>query len=259
MRRRLAALLSLEVVGFSAEMARDDERTLAELKRVFRSVVRPAMRDHGGRVVKLLGDGALAEFPAASAALACAARIQTEMVGDPVRLRAGVHVGEITEESGDVFGDAVNVASRLQTAAPEGGALVSRTAADMAGSVAGVTLKPKGLHSFRNIPYPIEMLSVDLDDHGARKERLSRLAEAQEIRFARSSDGVRLAWTAIGQGRPMVKSPNWIQHLERDRASPAAVMLATMGGSGPARSLRQPRQRAVGSRGQGLFARSAGR
>jgi class 3 adenylate cyclase len=136
MRRRLAAILSLDVVGFSAEMARNDERTLSEMKRVFRSIVRPAIREHGGRVVKFLGDGALAEFPAASAALAWAVRIQTEMAGDPVRLRAGIHVGEITEESGDVFGDTVNVASRLQTAAPEGGVLVSRMAADMAGSLA---------------------------------------------------------------------------------------------------------------------------
>jgi hypothetical protein len=71
-------------------------------------------------------------------------------------------------------------------------------------------------------------LSVDLDDRGTRKERFSRLAEAQEIRFARTSDGVRLAWTAIGQGRPIVKSPNWIQHLERDWANPAAVMLSTL-------------------------------
>lgn len=215
MTRRIAAILALDAAGYTERMAADREGTLAELRRVFRDAVRPALAAEGGRVVKMTGDGALAEFPSAAGAILAAAAIQRALRDDPVRLRAGVHVGDVAVQEGDLFGDAVNIAARLEAAAPEGGVLVSRTAADMAGGGLGVPLRPMGGMRFKGVPRPVEVLALDLD--GLRREAgFRRLAASQRIRFATSADGVRLAWTAVGEGPPVVKAPNWITHLEAD-------------------------------------------
>ena len=215
MPRRIAAILALDAAGYTARMAADREATLADLRRVLRDAVRPALAAEGGRVVKLTGDGALAEFPSAAGAILAAAAIQRELQGDPVRLRAGVHVGDVSVEDGDVFGDAVNIAARLEAAAPEGGVLVSRTAAEMAGGGLGLALRSVGALRLKGVPRPVEALALDLD--GARREAdPRRLAASQRIRFATSTDGVRLAWTAVGEGPTLVKAPNWITHLEED-------------------------------------------
>jgi pimeloyl-ACP methyl ester carboxylesterase len=132
-----------------------------------------------------------------------------------VRLRAGLHAGDVDETDGDVFGDAVNLAARLQAAAPPGGALVSRLAADLAGGGAGASLRPEGALRLKGAPRPVEALSLDLSPAPPAAAR-AEAARTQDVRFARSADGVTLAWTATGDGPPLVKAPNWIQHLELD-------------------------------------------
>ncbi|MEO1688535.1 MAG: alpha/beta fold hydrolase, partial [Pseudomonadota bacterium] len=217
MSRRLAAILSLDVVGYTDAMARDAPGTLAAVAALLRGVVRPELRARNGRLFKLMGDGALAIFDSAADAMTAAARIQQAAAtqAGSLRLRAGVHAGDVTQDGDDVFGDAVNIAARLQAAAPPGGVLVSRLTADLAGGGHDAALHPKGMIRLKGVPRPVEALSVDLN--GGRSEaRLNRFAESQRIRFAASADGVRLAWTAIGEGAPLVKAPNWIQHLEED-------------------------------------------
>lgn len=227
MTRRIAAILALDAAGSTARLAADAAGALADLNRVFRHVVRPALRAEGGRVVKLTGDGALAEFPSAAGAILAAAAIQRGLTGDRVRLRAGVHVGDVTLANGDLFGDAVNIAARLQAAAPDGGALVSRAALDMAGGGLGVTFRPMGALRLKGVPRPVEALAIDLDAAG-REAEIHRLAGAQRIRFATAADGVHLAWTATGAGPTLVKAPNWIGHLEDDWRSLNAGWMADL-------------------------------
>lgn len=227
MTRRMAAILALDAAGYTARMSADREATLADLRRVFRETVRPAIAGQGGRIFKLAGDGALAEFPSAAGAILAAAAIQRALAGDAVRLRAGVHVGDVTVEGGDVFGDAVNIAARLEAAAPEGGVLVSRAAADMAGGGLGLALRPLGALRLKGVPRPVEALALDRDAP-LREAELRRLSGGQRIRFATSSDGVRLAWTAVGEGPTLVKAPNWIGHLEDDWRSLNAGWLADL-------------------------------
>ena len=224
MTRRLAAILSLDAVGFTAGMAAAPQATLAAVNALLRDVVRPAAAAEGGRIVKLTGDGALIAFPAAGAALAAAARIQTEAAEAPLRLRAGIHAGDVIERDGDLFGDAVNLAVRLQAEAAPGGVMISRLVADLAGPVPGVALRPEGPRRLRGAAAPIDTLSID-PDGGAAEARRARLARAQEVRFAAAPDGTRLAWTAIGQGRTLVKAPNWIHHLELDWEVPWSAAL----------------------------------
>ena len=225
--QRLAAILSLDVVGFSRMMQSDSPRLLTALNLIFRKIVTPAVTAHNGRVVKLLGDGALIEFSSAIEALNCAVAIQKTLrspglpftYDEPIRLRAGIHAGDVVVEAEDVFGDAVNIAARIQAAAEPGGVLLSRIVRDLAGSHISTRLRREGAHSFKGIEQPIEVLSVDFSDPGVKEQR-RRISETQEIKFCTTKDKVRLAWTVNGDGPPIVKAPNWISHLQLDWQGP---------------------------------------
>ncbi|KIN78795.1 adenylate/guanylate cyclase domain-containing protein [Sulfitobacter mediterraneus] len=169
--RRLAAILAADVVGYSRLMGADEAQTLTSVKSAIDKAVKPALEAHNGRLVKLMGDGILAEFGSVVDAVRCAVAIQTEMasrgtdVSEDCRvcLRIGINLGDIIFEDGDIFGDGVNVASRLEGIADPGGICVSRTVADQVGAKAGVTFQSLGLQSLKNISEPIEAFSVLLD------------------------------------------------------------------------------------------------
>ncbi|MFK4642088.1 class 3 adenylate cyclase [Bradyrhizobium ottawaense] len=125
--RRLAAILAADVAGFSALMERDEEGTYARIGTLRREVIEPRLTDHQGRLVKTTGDGFLVEFASPIAALRCALAIQSDLT-DPggLRLRIGLNLGDvIIETDGDVYGEGVNVAARLEALADPGGILIS--------------------------------------------------------------------------------------------------------------------------------------
>lgn len=116
--RRLAAILAADIVGYSRLMAADQESTLRLLRDLRRNRFDPRVKDYRGTVIKRLGDGWIVEFPAISDAVSCAIAIQEGLgeAGD-VQLRMGIHIGEVTFEAEDVFGDGVNIAARLEALA----------------------------------------------------------------------------------------------------------------------------------------------
>ena len=131
--RRLAAILAADVVGFSSLMGQDDEGTLARMKALRREVIEPKVQEHHGRVFKTTGDGLLVEFQSPVEAVRCALGVQ-EALGshasqEPSRafqLRIGINLGDIIiEEDGDVYGDGVNVAARLEQLAEPGSISIS--------------------------------------------------------------------------------------------------------------------------------------
>src|SRR3954447_21459786 len=136
--RRLSAILAADVVGYSRLMERDEAGTLARLKAHRKELVEPLVAGHRGRVVKLMGDGALVEFASAVDAVECAVAIQDGMArretglpeGERVRFRVGINLGDVIVEGGDLYGDGVNVAARLEQLAEPGGIVVSGTAFD---------------------------------------------------------------------------------------------------------------------------------
>lgn len=232
--RRLAAILSLDVVGYSRMMQGGSKSLLKTLNSLYRDLVTPIVEQRNGRVVKLLGDGALIDFPSAGEALQAAVTIQTRLrepdqpylVPERIKLRAGLHVGDVTVEGDDIFGDGVNIAARLQAAAEPGGILVSRMLCDLAGHDFAKRLQGEGLHTFKGITQPIEVLSVDFTDETASKSRVT-FAKDQEIQFCRTDDGINLAWSAAGEGPPVVKAPNWVGHLELDWRNPGMTTICT--------------------------------
>ena len=232
--RRLSAILSLDVVGYSRMMQDGSGALLKTLNALYRDVITPVVEANNGRVVKLLGDGALIEFPSASLALQAAIAIQTHL-RDPshpyqaperILLRAGLHVGDLTVDGDDIFGDGINIAVRLQAAADAGGILVSRMLCDLAGKDFSGRLRGEGLRSLKGIAQPIEVLSIDFTDETASKSR-TVFATTQEIRYCRTDDGVNLAWSAVGEGKPVVKAPNWVGHLELDWRNPGVAPICT--------------------------------
>ena len=152
--RRLAAILAADVVGYSRLMSVDEMGTLMSLKAHRRELIDPAIAGHHGRIVKTTGDGALVEFGSVVDAVQCAVAIQRGVlsrnagISEDKRIvfRIGVNVGDIIIDDGDIFGDGVNIAARLQTLCEPGGLCISRAANDqirdklaVAAGVDGVT------------------------------------------------------------------------------------------------------------------------
>jgi len=131
--RRLAAILAADVVGYSRLMGEDESGTLERLKSLRKELVQPRITERKGRIVKLLGDGLLAEFPSAVEAVQCAIDIQRAMMGREadfpderrIKLRIGVNLGDIIIEGSDIYGDGVNVAARLEGLSEPGGLCIS--------------------------------------------------------------------------------------------------------------------------------------
>lgn len=117
MQRKLAAILAGDIVGYSRLMAENEATTYAELRLVFDDVIDPAVQHHGGRTFKNSGDGFLATFPSVNEALNAAVEIQNGFDTRPFELRIGINLGDVIEDNGDMYGDGVNVASRLEAMA----------------------------------------------------------------------------------------------------------------------------------------------
>jgi len=150
--RRLAAILAADIVGSSRLMAADEAGTLAALREIWTDIFDPAVEKHRGRIVKMLGDGALVEFASAVHAVECAVAVQKAMAErnaaaadrQPIEFRIGINLGDIITDGDDIFGDGVNVASRLEGEAPSGGILISDVVqAQVAGKI-GVTFIDAG-------------------------------------------------------------------------------------------------------------------
>jgi adenylate cyclase len=168
--RRLAAIVSADVVGYSLLMGRDDSATLAGLKTHRRELIDPKIAEYGGRIVKTTGDGLLLEFPSVVDAVRCTVDVQRDMAernsGVPpeqrIEFRIGINVGDIIIDGDDIFGDGVNVAARLQTLAEPGGVCVSRVVRDQVLDKLSFAFEDLGAQEVKNIARPVEVYRVDL-------------------------------------------------------------------------------------------------
>jgi adenylate cyclase len=166
--RRLAAILAADVAGYSRLMGIDEDGTHERLQAHFRQLVHPKIAEHRGRVVKNTGDGLLAEFPSVVDAVRCAAEVQRGMIDrEPmvsderrIRFRIGVNLGDVIAEDGDIFGDGVNVAARLEALAEPGGICVSGTVRDQVRDKLPYALDDMGGQSVKNIARPVRVYAL---------------------------------------------------------------------------------------------------
>jgi adenylate cyclase len=174
--RRLAAILAADVVGYSALMERAEEATYAEFERLKREVIEPSLSRYDGRLIKTTGDGALAEFASPSAAVRCAVEIQESIASgrSSFKLRIGVNLGEvIVGADGDVFGDGINIAVRLEGIADPGGILISEKVYSEVEGKLDVGFEDRGEQQLKNISRPVRAYAVGAGAHSALTERLS--------------------------------------------------------------------------------------
>src|SRR5690349_18868339 len=157
--RRLAAILAADVAGYSRLIGTDEEGTLNRLRSIRADVIDPKITEHRGRIVKTTGDGLLIEFSSVVDALRCATEIQTGMAegntgitdDERVEFRMGINVGDIVVEDGDIFGDGVNVAARLEGLADPGGICVSARVQEDAAGWLGLPFEDLGEQALKNI------------------------------------------------------------------------------------------------------------
>jgi len=169
--RKLAAILSADVVGYSRMTGADEERTLARLRALRSDLIDPTIAVHRGRVVKRIGDGILVEFRSVVDAVRCAIEMQSSMVernaGLPaerrIEFRMGVHIGDVVEESdGDLMGDGVNIASRLEGVAKPGAVCLSEDAYRMVKARLDLAVSDLGEAKLKNIAEPIRIYSLEV-------------------------------------------------------------------------------------------------
>jgi class 3 adenylate cyclase/TolB-like protein/Flp pilus assembly protein TadD len=197
--RRLSAILAADVAGYSRLMGVDEEGTHVRLTDLWNALVQPRIAEHHGRVVKSSGDGLLAEFGSVVAALRAAVEIQRGMaernVGVPeddrIEFRIGINVGDIIIDRGDIFGDGVNVAARLEGLAKPGGICISEDAHRQVRGKFDFTFEDIGERQLKNIARPVRVFQVALDDARLPKPIWQRHNAASAVLHARWSTRVK--------------------------------------------------------------------
>ncbi len=160
--RQLAAIMFTDIVGYTALMGKDEEKAFALLEKN-RQIQKPIIEKYGGKWLKEMGDGVLASFSTVSDAVYCAASIQLASEKEPdLKLRIGIHQGEVVFDSDDVFGDGVNIASRLESLAPEGGIWVSESVSRNIQNKQGIETQFIREEQLKNVNDPVRIYEVNV-------------------------------------------------------------------------------------------------
>jgi len=168
MDRRLAAIFAADVAGYSRLVGADEEGTIDRLSAHRRELIEPKIAEHQGRLVKTTGDGVLAEFASPVKAVRCAIDVQHAMAqrnadipeGKRIEFRIGINLGDVVVEDGDIFGDGVNVAARLENIAEPGTVFISRTVRDFVTDAAELVLEDLGEQELKNIAKPVQVFRI---------------------------------------------------------------------------------------------------
>lgn len=227
--RRLAAILAADIAGYSRLMGEDEGATVAALKS-HQAVVLPLVSRYGGHVIDTAGDGILADFPSVINATECALEIQSvmatrnESVSTRRRMlfRIGINLGDVIHDESRIYGDGVNVAARLEGIAEPGGICISRQVYEQVNHTLKANFESWGPRALKNIVQRVDVFAISPAQHGDASSLRSPDAAVldQEIHFCSAFDGIQLAYSKIGQGPALLKTGNWMTHLEYDLQSP---------------------------------------
>src|SRR5688572_20155455 len=194
--RRLAAILFTDIVGYTAAMQQDEVRAVGLVRRYI-SILQKTVAEHGGEILNDCGDGSLCVFPSATDALQCALDVQRQLQADPpVPLRIGLHVGEILFENGKVFGDGVNVASRIQSLGQANTVLFSPEIHHQIRNHPQFQSVSLGTFEFKNVGEPMEVFA--LANEGLIVPRREHLSGKLKKTSKKSSLKRLVLYTALG-------------------------------------------------------------
>lgn len=229
-KRRLAAVLAADVADYSRLMQLDEDTTMSAWWEYRQEIIEPTVSEHQGRIVKLTGDGFLAEFPSATDAVRAAGAIQAEVArrneGVPeerrVEFRMGLNLGDVLWDDEDIYGDGVNIAARLESIAPRGGICVSEMVREAVGTKLPVRFEDIGPKRLKNISNPVRaFLVTPASSHAAASGKRIGLTDQSAVRYCLSDDGVSIAYAEVGDGDPLVLAGSWMSHLEKEWDNPA--------------------------------------
>jgi adenylate cyclase len=199
--RRLAAILAADVAGYSRLVGADELGTLTRLQAHWDTVVEPTIKSHDVRIVRIAGDGILAEFASVVDAVQCAVKLQRAMAErnagiaahERIEFRMGINVGDILIDRGDMWGDGVNVAARLEALATPGGICVSgRVHEDVQGKLS-LAFEDTGEHRLKNIARPVRVYRIELDEAAARTAAPSNVSNGPQHQTSGSAVPTELA------------------------------------------------------------------
>src|SRR5271163_3277891 len=233
--RKIAAILVADVVGYSRLAGADEERTLARLRALRSDLVDPTTSLHHGRVVKRTGDGSLIEFRSVVDAVRCAIEVQNGLIernaGLPserrIEFRVGVHLGDVVEESdGDLMGDGVNIAARLESICEPGAICLSEDAYRQVKGRLDLAVRDLGPTRLKNIAEPIRVYSLQVGKPAQAKPAIEAKSDAPKKRWALTPLAVGIAallvliggaaWWFLNANRPVAaasKAPAGAAHL----------------------------------------------
>lgn len=231
--RRLAAIVAADVAGYSRLMGENEVETLAALKVLRKDLIDPLIAGHKGHIVKTTGDGLLLEFPSVVEAVACAVNVQRGMLESNRRVladrridfRMGINIGDVIFEDGDVFGDGVNIAARLEQIAPPGGICLSEDAYRQVRNKLDVAVYDVGQQRLKNIANPVRVYRIDLTQQAKARRRFAEHADwrARPLRLALAGAAMLIAiimaavWFGVGRDAA--------PQLQAERSAPEAATL----------------------------------
>jgi adenylate cyclase len=158
--RRLSAILAADVAGYTRLVEQDTDGTVAAWKAARDNIIEPAISEHGGRVVKLTGDGFLAEFSSIQDAVTCAIGIQDQLLKSPLDFRIGLHLGDVIDDGKDIHGEGVNVAARIEALAEPGGICISGMVYESVRNRINVTYRDLGPREVKNVSAPVRVYAI---------------------------------------------------------------------------------------------------
>src|SRR5215510_13017384 len=231
--RRLAAIMFTDIVDFSRQMGADEARMLQVLA-VHNQILHQAVADYHGQVIKTMGDGFLVDFPSVVNAVQCAQRIQTQFRtyntdkegAEQIHVRIGIHLGDITQQDGDVLGDGVNVAPRLQALAEPDTICISHVVyQEVVQKLALGPVVSLGQPKLKNITQrqPVYTLLAD------SPQGLRQTLRIQRLKLSRRVGTAHLAWPAVALGGLLLITGTLaaVQYLSRPSLSPQSSVLGT--------------------------------
>lgn len=224
-KRKLAAILSADVKGYSRLMEENEIVTIRTLT-TYKEIIANFIQKHKGRVVDTPGDNLLAEFTSVVEAVQCAMEIQRELKlknaelpnNSRMEFRIGINLGDVIEEGERIYGDGVNVTARVQNLAEGGGVCISGTAFDQVENKLGLRYEYLGEQTVKNIAKPVRVYRVLMEVGTSAPTDMTQ----QPIKFCTTIDGVRIAYSMVGQGPFLVIPPGWVSHLQLQWEHPSA-------------------------------------
>ena len=233
MQRKLLAIVAADMVGFSRLIENDEFEILLRQKKHFNKVIKPKIKKYNGKIIKTTGDGFLATFESSSDAVESSLEIQIKinelesLFNNDQRIlyRIGINVGDVVIDDGDIFGNSVNIASRLESIADPGGISITTEIFKNIKSInnfKSYKFEHLGNQFLKNISQQVNVYKIILEIF--RKDIVSNKASLtdvdQEVRYCSSNDKTIIAFAKVGNGPPLLKAPNFMSSLEHDWRSP---------------------------------------